>query len=529
MRSAGWRATRSIASRQHPGDGALARLRREAVEPRPVVGDQHPNAHQRLRRSRWSVDRFVEEGHPTKGDATRSFDARHGGVVALAVAELQDARVAAVAVGVARPDLGEELVGHLLVAQVRDDLAVVVEPALLGLGDDLLGHRAQRLGLGLGGDDALGGHEGRDEVGHHQPLVLRAAAEATALLRGGRHGVTSVLVLRAQLQAALVELLDDLVEGLLAEVGDGQEVVLGLQEELADRVHLRPLEAVAGALGQVEVLDGEVEVGRAGGGGGHLAELEALRVVAHVGDEAHEGAQGVAGGGERLAGVDGAVGLDVEHEPVVGGGLLDAGGLDLEGHPAHRREDRVDRDHADGGAALVAVGGHVATALRHGDVDGQAGRLVQRGDVQVGVEDLDVAGLADVAGGDVGRALHVEPQGDGLLAVAHQHEVLEVEDDVGDVLGDTGDGVELVERIIEAELRDGGAGDRRQEGAAQRVAERVAEAGLQRAHGKGLPVALGLADRLDGGALDDEHDLPRGLVGGGGGTGRGTTWSTARR
>ena len=71
-------------------------------------------------------------------------------------------------------------------------------------------------------------------------------------------------------------------------------------------------------------------------------------LVAHLGDEAHQRAQRVAGRGERLAGRDGAVGLDVEDEAVVVGGLLDAGGLDREGHPADRREDRVDRDHADG-------------------------------------------------------------------------------------------------------------------------------------------------------------------------------------
>src|SRR3546814_8315871 len=70
---------------------------------------------------------------------------------------------------------------------------------------------------------------------------------------------------------------------------------------------------------------------------------------------------------------------------------------------------------------------------------------------------------------------------------------------------DTGDGVELVEGVVEAQLGDGGAGDRREQGAPQRIAQRVAEAGLQRADREALTVVLGLADRLDGGALDDEH------------------------
>src|SRR3954464_7252805 len=65
------------------------------------------------------------------------------------------------------------------------------------------------------------------------------------------------LVAGPQRQAALVELGDHLVEALLAEVGDGQQVVLGLLEQLSDRVDLGPLEAVPGPLGQVEVLDGQ--------------------------------------------------------------------------------------------------------------------------------------------------------------------------------------------------------------------------------------------------------------------------------
>ena len=95
----------------------------------------------------------------------------------------------------------------------------------------------------------------------------------------------------------------------------------------------------------------------------------------------------------------------------------------------------------------------------------------------------------------------------GSSASHVQHEVLEVQDDVGDVLGDPVDGVELVERVVEAHLGDRGAGDRRQQRAAQRVAERVAEAGLERADGEPLTVAVCLAERLDGGALNDQHGV----------------------
>ena len=66
------------------------------------------------------VDRAgVEERHRPGPRCSDQLDARHRGVVAVAGAELEDAGVAAVAVGVARADLVEQLGGDLLVAEVR--------------------------------------------------------------------------------------------------------------------------------------------------------------------------------------------------------------------------------------------------------------------------------------------------------------------------------------------------------------------------------------------------------------------------
>src|SRR5690606_32390456 len=72
--------------------------------------------------------------------ASDELDPGHGRVVALARAQLEDARVAAVAVDVARGDLGDELVAHLLVAEERVHLADVVQ------GDRRVGVRLARLG-----------------------------------------------------------------------------------------------------------------------------------------------------------------------------------------------------------------------------------------------------------------------------------------------------------------------------------------------------------------------------------------------
>src|SRR5437868_5751804 len=69
-------------------------------------------------------------------------------------------------------------------------------------------------------------------------LLRGVGIETTSVgLRGDGGGAT------LEGQAALVQLGDDLVEGLLAEVGDGQQVVLALLEQLAHGVDLGPLEA----------------------------------------------------------------------------------------------------------------------------------------------------------------------------------------------------------------------------------------------------------------------------------------------
>ena len=69
---------------------------------------------------------------------------------------------------------------------------------------------------------------------------------------------------------------------------------------------------------------------------------------------------------------------------------------------------------------------------------------------------------------------------DGLVVLAGDDEALDVQDDLGDVFLDTGNGAELVQNAVDADARDGSAGDRGEQGAAKRVAEGVAEAGLQR-------------------------------------------------
>ena len=80
--------------------------------------------------------------------------------------------------------------------------------------------------------------------------------------------------------------------------------------------------------------------------------------------------------------------------------------------------------------------------------------------MQLGVEHLDVGRGLDITRGDLARTARVEAQHDGFLGRAAEHEILDVEDEVGDVFLHAGNDVELVERLVEAHLRDGGTRDR---------------------------------------------------------------------
>ena len=84
----------------------------------------------------------------------------------------------------------------------------------------------------------------------------------------------------------------------------------------------------------------------------------------------------------------------------------------------------------------------------------------------------------------------------GAFAFHLERELLDVEHDVGDVLADPRQAAELVEHAFDADCGDRGALQRREQHAAQAVAQRHAEATLERLgdeHRLAAAVATGLA------------------------------------
>src|SRR6188472_3278246 len=110
------------------------------------------------------------------------LDARHLCAVTLAVAGLEDARVAAVPRGEARTDFLKELVRHGALLNVATSQPARVQRAGASLGDELLDEGSQLLRLRLGRLDRFAHDERAREVSQQGELLLARTAELTSSL-----------------------------------------------------------------------------------------------------------------------------------------------------------------------------------------------------------------------------------------------------------------------------------------------------------------------------------------------------------
>ena len=176
-----------------------------------------------------------------------------------------------------------------------------------------------------------------------------------------------------------------------------------------------------------------------------------------------------------------AVGLHRQQQLVVVGHLADAGRLDAVRHPAHRGVDRIDRDQPDRRILRPVRGrGDVALAEVDGELHAQLHAVIQRADHQFRVHDVDVVAGLDLAGAHLARAGGGQRHPLRPFAVHPQRELLDVQHDVGDVLAHAGDAAEFVQHAVDLHRGHRGALQRRQQDAADGVAEGHAEAALQR-------------------------------------------------
>jgi hypothetical protein len=143
--------------------------------------------------------------------------------------------------------------------------------------------------------------------------------------------------------------------------------------------------------------------------------------------------------------------------------------------------DRVDRDPADAEILIeILVSRDVAPATLQAQFHVQLAALGDRGDVRLGLENLDIRITLDVLRADHTRLLHAQVQRLRVVDVHLERDLLQIEDDVGRVLDDARDGRELVEHAVNLHRRDRGALDRREQHAPQRIADGGTEAALER-------------------------------------------------
>src|SRR5690606_38109460 len=117
-----------------------------------------------------------------------------------------------------------------------------------------------------------------------------------------------------------------------------------------------------------------------------------------------------------------------------------------------------------------------ATTARDDQLDLELALAVQRRDVQVRVVHRDARGRHDVGRGDLTGALLAQVHGDRLVLLGRDDQLLDVQDDAGDVFLHPGDRGELVQHPVDTDAGHGRARVGRQQRAAQRVAEGVTEA-----------------------------------------------------
>src|SRR5438552_3220481 len=358
--------------------------------------------------------------------ALDQLDHRERRRVPVAGAQLDDARVAARAVGEARRDLVEELLHHAAPPDERARAPARVQRPLLAEGDHAIAPAAQLLRLGVGGAHHLVLEQRGHQVAEKRPAVRRRAPELHACHTVAHDLRRLLLVLQAaavellarrevlephaEREPHLVEELLDLVQRLAAEVLGLEHLLLALLHQLADVLDVRVLEAVGRAHRELEVVDRAVEglVLR------RLAPLAALthrrrRLLLEVHEDAELLLEDARRLGNRVLRPHAAVGEHLEHQPVVVGALSHACVGDREVHLGDGGEDRVDGDGAHRIAlALVAFGRHVPAAHADHQLDVELGVLGEGGAVLVRVQDLDPRARLDLTRGDLSRPLRLD-------------------------------------------------------------------------------------------------------------------------
>src|SRR5690349_12443309 len=324
---------------------------------------------------------------------------------------------------------------------------------------------------------------------------------ATDGVFGGRRGglagerrpddAAVLIELHAQRKAHLDENFLDLVERLAAEVLGLEHFVFALLHELADGLDIRVLQAVVGAHGKLELLDGAVQMLEARIVRSVRRSFDGFHGLFEVDEDAHMILHQLGGVADAILRRDGAVGPDFHHQLFVVGHLAETSGFDGVVDLAHRRVHAVHGNVANRQIlVVVAVCSDVTAAVLRAHFDLELPTFADRGDVDALVEHGKVRVFLDVRRGDRAGLLDVEIDRLGQIGVQLDGHLLEIEDDVRGVLDHAGNRREFVQDAFDLHGGDGRALDGTEQRTAQSVTDGGAPSALKRLRGE-APVLLG--------------------------------------
>ena len=176
-----------------------------------------------------------------------------------------------------------------------------------------------------------------------------------------------------------------------------------------------------------------------------------------------------------------AIGLDGHGQLVVVEDLTFAGIFDFVGDLANWRIEAVDRNEANWRILrTIALCRHIAFAGVDREFHADLGALIECAEDKVGVEHDHIADSLNVAGCNSARPLLFDDHAFRTLALHLDGDVLDIEHHVGDVLAHACDRGKLVQHAIDMHRLHRRTLQGGQQNASQRVAERNAEAALER-------------------------------------------------
>ena len=138
---------------------------------------------------------------------------------------------------------------------------------------------------------------------------------------------------------------------------------------------------------------------------------------------------------------------------------------------------------------LLFAGAHIAATLFQSQVHDEVGVLVERGDVQIAVDHLDLIVHGEGGRSQLTRTLDVDGHRLGAVAIQLRGKLFQVEDDLCNVFLHAGNGGKLVLDALNADAGNSNARQRAEQHTAQGISQRLAKAMLKRLYDE---LAVGL-------------------------------------